>query len=101
MYLDLSPLFAVCEYSYVLATRLKNHAACHVESRPLNCRNSVSTVQLDELTDDVLEIFLRKASTAERQPGHGASTPEACSDTVGVGEQDEGVSGRGVILVVS
>ena len=81
-----------------------NHAACNVESRPLNCWNSVSTAQLVELTDDVLETILQKTSTAHpagRQPGHGASTPEASSDTVGVAEQDEGVSGLGVILIAS
>ena len=89
---------------YVLATRLKNHAACNVESRPLNCWNSVPTAQLDKLTSDIFETILPKTSTAHpasRQPGHGASTPEASFYTVGVGEQDEGVSGRGVILIAS
>ena len=78
-----------------------NHVACNVESRPLNRWNSVSTAQLVELTADVVEIFLQKTTTAERQPGHGASTPEASSDTVGVGEQHEGVSRRGAILIAS
>ena len=40
-------------------------------------------------------------STAVRQPRHGASTPEASSDTVGVGQQDDEVSGRGEILIAS
>ena len=56
--------------------------------------------KLVELTPDVFEIMFQKTSAAHpasRQPGHSASTPEASSDTVGVGEQDEGVSGRGVI----
>ena len=106
MYLDLSPLlFPVCEYStYVMPTRLMNHPAFNVESRPLNCWNSVSTAQLVELTSDEFEILLQKTSTAHparRQPGHRASTPEASSDTVGVGEQDEGGSGREVILIAS
>ena len=79
-----------------------NHAACNVEPSPLNSWNSVSTAQMVELTEDVFEIVLHKTSTAHpasRQAGHGASTPEASSDTVGVGEQDEGVLGRGVILI--
>ena len=71
-----------------------NHAASSVKSKPLNFWSSVSTARLFELTCDVFEINLRKMSTAERQPGHGASTPEASSDKVRVGEQDEGVSGR-------
>ena len=66
-----------------------NHAVCNVESRPLNFWKSVSTVQRVELT------------AAGRQPEHGASTPEASSDTAGVGEQDGGVSERGVILIAS
>ena len=89
---------------YVLATRLVNHAACSVESRPLNRWNSVSAAQLVELTADVFEILLQKTSTAHpasQQPGHGVSTPEASSDTVGVGEQHEGVSGQEIILIVS
>ena len=72
-----------------------NHAACNVESRPLNWWKSASTAQLVELTDEVFEIFSQNTCTARpasRQPGHGVSTPEAYSDTVGVGEQDEGVS---------
>ena len=69
--------------------------ACNVESKPLNCWNSVLTAPLIELTVDVFEIFLRKTSTAESQPEHDASTSETSSDTSGVGEQDEGVSGRG------
>ena len=88
----------------VLATRLINHGACNVECRPLNCRNSVSTAQLVELTADVFEIILQKMCTAHpasRQPGHGASTPEASSNTVGVGERDEGVSGQGGFLMAS
>ena len=105
VYLDLSPFLSlVCEYSYVLATRLKNHAACNVECTPLNCWKSVSTAQLIELTADVFDFFLQKTSKADpssRQPGHGASTPEVSSDTVGVGEQDEGVLGRGMILIAS
>ena len=72
--------------------RLMNHEACNVESRPLNCCwNSVSTAQLYELTANVFKTILEKTSTAERQRGHCASMPEASSDTVGVGEQDEGV----------
>ena len=89
---------------YALATRLMNHAACNIEPIPLNCWNSVSTAQLVELTADVFETIMRKTSTAHsasRQPGHGASTPEASSDTVEVGEQDEGVSVRGMILIAS
>ena len=83
-----------------------NYAACNVESRLLNCYwNSVATAQLVELTADVFEYFLQqKTSTAHpasRRPEHGASTPEASSDTVGVGEQDEGVSDRGMILIAS
>ena len=78
-----------------------NHAACNVESSPLNCWNSVSAAQLVELTDDVFEIHLRETSTAERRPGHGASTPEASSDAVGVGEQDDGVLDQWVILIAS
>ena len=105
MYLDLSPLFSpVCEYSYVLATRLVNHAACNVKYRPLNCWNSVLTAYLVERTAGVFEIILHKTNTAHpasRQPGNGASTPEASSDAVGVGKQDEGISDRGVILIAS
>ena len=41
MNLDLSPLFSpVCEYFYVYGGHgetATNHAACNVESRPLNC----------------------------------------------------------------
>ena len=100
MYLDLSPLFSpVCKYSCVLGTRLVNYTACNVEPRPLNCWNSVSTAQMVELTSDTFEIILPEtiaAHPASRQPGHGASTPQASSDTVGVGEKD-GVSDRGVI----
>ena len=100
-YLLSSPLYASTPM-YLLATRLVNHAACNVEPRPLNyCWNSVSTAQLVELTADVFKIILRQTSAAERQPRHGASTSEVSSDTVGVGEQDEGVSGRGAILIVS
>ena len=87
---------------YVLAMRLMNHAAYNVESRLLNCWNSVLTAQLGELTADVFKIFLRKTSPghpASRPPGHGASTGPASSDTVGVGEQDDDVSGRGMILI--
>ena len=78
---------------HLLATRLvMNHAARNVGSRPLNCWNSVLTAQLVVLTGDVFEIFFcKKTSTAHPaslQPGHGASTPEASFDTVGVGEQD-------------
>ena len=61
-----SPLLSpVCEYSCVCIgheaheSRM-NHAACNVESGPLDCWNSVSTAQLVELTSDVLEINLRK-----------------------------------------
>ena len=103
MYLDLSPLFSpVCEYSYACISHetVMNHAACNVET--LNPGHpTVSTAQLVELTDDTFEMILREKSTAERQAGHGASTAEASSDTVGVGEQDEGVSGREVILIAS
>ena len=104
MYLDLSPLFSsVCEYYYVCIDHetVMNHAACNVKSRPLNCWNPVPTAQLFELTAGVFEMILRKTSIAERQPGHGASTSEASSNTVRFGEQDEGVLGRGVILIVS
>ena len=107
MYLDLSPLFThVCEYSYLCIGDeiVMNHAACDVESRLLNCWKSVSTAQLVERTSDVFEITLQNTCTAHpanRQPGHGASTPEASSDTVGVGEQDEGVSDRGVIPIAT
>ena len=79
-----------------------NYAACNVESRPPKCWNSISTAQLVELTANELKIILRKTSTAHpasRQSGHGASTPEVSSDTVRVGEQDEVVSGREVILI--
>ena len=51
-----------------------------------------------ELTADVFEITLQKTSTANpasRQAGHGASTPEVSSDTIGVGEQDEGFRAEG------
>ena len=96
MYLNLSVPLRPCTrgYSYVLATRLMDHAACKVESRPHNCWKTVSTAPLVELTYDVFETTLQKTSTAHPasgQPGHGANTPEASSDTVGVGEQDEGV----------
>ena len=51
-----SPLFSpACEFSHVLATRLMNHEACNVESRSLNCWNSVSTAQLFELTAQVFD----------------------------------------------
>ena len=77
MYLYLSPLSSpVCEYSYVCICHETNESACNVESRPLNCWNSVSTPPRVELTADVFEIILLKTSTAERQPGPGASTPE-------------------------
>ena len=82
-----------------------NHVACSVESRPLNCWNSVSTAQLVGLTYDVFEIikFCKNEYSTPCQPAaeHGASTAEASSDTVGVGEQDEGVSDRGMILIAS
>ena len=103
MCLDFSPLLSpVRDYFYVLPTRLMNHSAC--KSRPLNCRKSVSIAQLVELASDVFEIFLPNTSAAHpasRQSGHDASTPETSSDTVGVGEQAEGVSGRGAILIAS
>ena len=54
-----------------------NHAACNVESIPLNCWRSVSTAQLVELAADVFEMCLQKTCTthpASRQPGHDAST---------------------------
>ena len=93
-----SPLYASTPMN-VLATRLMNHAACNVESRPLTGWNSISIAQMVELTADLFALILRKTSTAERQPGHGS--PEASSEPVGVGEQDEGVWGRGVILIAS
>ena len=63
-----------------------------IQHRPLNWSHSQLTY---------FEIILRKTSTAERHPEHGASTPEVSFDIVGVGKQDEGVSGRGVILITS
>ena len=101
MNLNLSPVFSlVRDYSYLFSNHdetVMNHAACNVESRPLNCWESVSIAQLVEITADVHEIFWQKTCTAQsasRQAGHGASTPEASSDTVRVGEQDEGFSDR-------
>ena len=47
-------------------------------------------------------FLLNKTSTAHpasRQPGHGASTPEAALDTVAVGHLDEAVSSREVNLI--
>ena len=54
--------------------------------------NQVSTTQLVQLTADVL-------TPGQPQPGHGASTPEAAPDTVGIGDHDEAVSSRQVNLI--
>ena len=81
-----------------------NHAACKIEFRPLHCWISVPTAQIFQLTADVFGIYFKKTSKAHpasRRPRHGASTPEASSDKVGVGREDEGVSGRGVIVIAS
>ena len=45
-----------------------NHAACNFKSRPLNCRNSVSTAQLVELTTDVFETILPKKRVQHTLP---------------------------------
>ena len=85
-------------------TCVMNHPACNVKSRSLNCWNSVSTAQLLELTSDVFETSLQKTvqhTLPAGSPGTVQARPEASSDTVGVGEQDEGVSDRGVILIAS
>ena len=70
MYLnDLSFFFfSVCEHSYVLATRHVSYTACNVESRSLNCRNSVSIAHPDELTCDYFE-----EKNAKNEPAHPAS----------------------------
>ena len=54
-----------------------------------------------ELTVEIILQQTCRAHPASRQPGHGASTPEAYFDTVGVGGQDERVSDRGVILIAT
>ena len=62
-----SPGYACIPPVCLMAKSLMNQGA-NVKSRRLNYWNSVSTVQLFELTPDVLEIILQKTSTSERQP---------------------------------
>ena len=61
----------VCEGSYdmyVSATKLINHAAFNVKSRPVNNWNSVSTAQLVELTSDVLASLLSLVARLRPNP---------------------------------
>ena len=71
-----------------LATRL-----LEIKYRPLSWSDSHMTY---------LKSFCRKTSTAHpasRQPGHGASTPEATPGTVGLRGHGEAVSSRNVDLI--
>ena len=65
-------------------------------------KSSIDHTQLVQLIADKFVTLLSKRSTGNptsRQLGHGESTPEATSDTVGLGDHEDAVSSRKVNLI--